>query len=739
MRSLSVPRSLPRRVALLGAVALLVPGAAATASAASAPMPPGAADAAVALPPVPAEERLQPWLAQRLSTPSEQPLRVMIGGQTTSAAIGAARAAGLTVSQTWDKVATVVATGTQGQVRAVVGQPGVRYVEGDKPLTYALDTAHLATRSEQALAEYRTRDGSRLDGTGVSVAVIDSGIDGTHPFFADDSADRSKVVANLEHVCGNVIGPSDDCFQQEPTNNTDANSFGGHGTHVAGIVAGSEVTTSSPAGTRLRGAAPGASLVGLSMGLTVTLINSSAAMNWVLEHHRNPCGTVDEQDVPPDPDCPPIRATNHSYGPLSEDEEGTSFEDAPAVTVELQRALVSEGITPVWAAGNSGGNGGVARTNPPGMDPTPGVLLVASYDDGGTGTREGRLSQFSSRGRQGDTATYPDLSAPGELITSSCRPELLICRGTPAYDGGNYQSIGGTSMAAPYVAGVVAQLAQAAPTITPAGVENLLEDTAHKFGAGYEPDPGRNDDDETSFDKGHGLVDVLAAVGVLSPVFGPGPQPTQPPATAQPQPRTLDAACPPGRVPASSQTDDNGNFHERAINCVVWWEIALGRSSTDYDPEVAVSREQMASFVARLVQQAGGSLPSNPRNAFSDDDTSRHHDNINKLAQAGLVDGKGDGRFAPRETVTRAQMAKFIVNAYEYVSPNSLATSNDYFGDDEGDVLEDFINRSAAAGFTAGRNGRYEPRLPVLRDQMASFLARPLDLLVAEGTTPPHS
>lgn len=200
--------------------------------------------------------------------------------------------------------------------------------------------------------------------------------------------------------------------------------------------------------------------------------------------------------------------------------------------------------------------------------------------------------------------------------------------------------------------------------------------------------------------------------------------------------RDLDSACPEGRVPANSHTDHEGNVHDRAIECMVWWEIAKGTTNTDYDPEIAVNREQMASFVARLIEKAGGTLPSEARNAYSDDDTSHHHANINKLAAAGLVDGKGDGRFAPRETVSRAQMAKFIVNAYEFVSDRTLDDSADYFGDDNGDQLESFINKSAAAGFTTGRNGGYEPRLPVLRDQMASFLARDLDLLVNEGTTP---
>jgi hypothetical protein len=82
-------------------------------------------------------------------------------------------------------------------------------------------------------------------------------------------------------------------------------------------------------------------------------------------------------------------------------------------------------------------------------------------------------------------------------------------------------------------------------------------------------------------------------------------------------------------------------------------------------------------------------------------------------------------------------MAKFLVNGYELRSDSSLDGSTDYFADDDTSTHEDDINKSAAAGFTAGRGGdRYEPGKDVLRDSMASFLARSLDLLVQEGTTP---
>jgi serine protease AprX len=464
-------------------------------------------------PAVPVAERLQPWLAEQLATGTTAALPVMVSGETTAAAVAAVEAAGLTRLQTWDKVGIVVAQGTPDQLRAVVGQPGVRYVEGDQPLAYTLDTAHEATRSDQALATYSAPDGSRLDGKGVTVAVIDSGIDGTHPFFTRDG--ESKVVQNRKNACGATFFPAlnEACFQQAPTNDTDNPSAGGHGTHVAGIVAGYETTTSTPSQVPLRGAAPEATLVGLSVGAAIGLLDSNAAMNWVVEHQQNPCRSAAAQTASEvDAECPPIRATNHSYGPLSEDEQGTTFAENSA-TVTIQRTLISQGVTPVWAAGNSGGDGSVARTNPPAMDPTPGVLMVASYDDGQNGNRDNQLSGFSSRGKDGAPGSYPDISAPGDLITSSCRPSLAVCQGAPSYDTGDYQTISGTSMATPYVAGVVAQLVQADPAIAPGEVEELIEDNAHKFeaGAAYEADP-LNADDTTSFDKGHGLVDVAATL-----------------------------------------------------------------------------------------------------------------------------------------------------------------------------------------------------------------------------------
>jgi serine protease AprX len=213
--------------------------------------------------------------------------------------------------------------------------------------------------------------------------------------------------------------------------------------------------------------------------------------------------------------CPPIKVTNNSYGPTG----GGEF-DPNSATVKLQRALAAEGVVTVWAAGNDGGDGTTSLTNPPGQDPTGGILSVASYYDEATGTRDGVVSDYSSRGLAGDPSTWPDVSAPGEDITSSCRPYLPICstglapqNGPGLLDIGTFNTISGTSMAAPHIAGIVAQLFQADPTATPAEVEAAITGTAYRYtdGAAYTAVGNRT----TSYDKGTGLVDVVAAVAAL--------------------------------------------------------------------------------------------------------------------------------------------------------------------------------------------------------------------------------
>jgi subtilisin family serine protease len=484
-----------RRSAGAVAGALLVAGVLTTSPAAAAPPP--------SLAPV------QDFLAGQLGTLSAAvPTTVLVHGQDIAAARAAVDATGMHLVTEFEQIGVAVARGTAGQVQAARAEPGVTYLEGNAPIAFADQTSNLATRGAEAASTLTGANGLPLDGSGVSVAVIDSGVDPTHPYLQDADG-GSAVVASLKSVCLDESTATTDCVVRVPgVLDTDTLSAGGHGTHVNGIVAGRPTTLSD--GTRLSGAAPGASLVDISTGAVLLIVGADSALNWVLENHGHPCGAGVPADV-----CPPIKVTNNSYGPTG----GGAF-DPQSATVKLQRALAAQGVVTVWAAGNDGGDGSASLTNPPGQDPTGGILSVASFYDQATGTRDGAVSDYSSRGLATDPSTWPDVSAPGEDITSSCRLYLPICAtglapqsGPGPLDVGTFNTISGTSMAAPHIAGIVAQLFQADPTATPAEIEAAITGTAYRYtgGAAYATAGGRT----TSYDKGTGLVDVVAAVRSL--------------------------------------------------------------------------------------------------------------------------------------------------------------------------------------------------------------------------------
>jgi subtilisin family serine protease len=458
---------------------------------------------------VPSPAGVQAFLAEQLGTVgSDVPITVLVHGTDIAAARSAVAASGMRPVTEFEQIGVAVARGTAAQVQAAGGEPGVTYLEGNAPIDLADQTSNTATRGAEAGSTLTGTNGQALDGSGVSVAVIDSGVDPTHPFLQDADG-GSAVVANLKSICLDESTTTTDCVVPVPgIVDTDTLSGGGHGTHVNGIVAGRPTTLYD--GTQLSGAAPGASLVSISTGAVLLIVGADSALNWVLENHEHPCGAGVSADV-----CPPIKVTNNSYGPTG----GGEF-DPESATVKLQRALAAEGVVTVWAAGNDGGDGSASLTNPPGQDPTGGILSVASSYDLATGSRDGVVSEYSSRGLAADPSTWPDLSAPGEDITSSCRLYLPICatglapqNGPGLLDVGTFNTISGTSMAAPHIAGIVAQLFQADPTATPAEIEAALTGTAYRYsdGAAYTTVGDRT----TSYDKGAGLVDVVAAVEAL--------------------------------------------------------------------------------------------------------------------------------------------------------------------------------------------------------------------------------
>jgi len=203
---------------------------------------------------------------------------------------------------------------------------------------------------------------------------------------------------------------------------------------------------------------------------------------------------------------------------------------------------------------------------------------------------------------------------------------------------------------------------------------------------------------------------------------------TAPPPPAV-QPRLIGTACP-SDVPSGAFTDVPADSpHRRTIDCVAWRDIAEGTGEGRFSPTLLVSRAQMASFVARMMTVAGTSLPSAPPDAFDDDDGLVHELRINQLAALGVVDGVAPRTYAPNRDVTRAQVAAILARAVIETGTTLSSSPTDYFVDDESSVHELRINQLAAVGVATGTSaGYYSPEASTRRDQMASMLARALDL-----------
>ena len=199
--------------------------------------------------------------------------------------------------------------------------------------------------------------------------------------------------------------------------------------------------------------------------------------------------------------------------------------------------------------------------------------------------------------------------------------------------------------------------------------------------------------------------------------------------------RDIGPACPGAVVPAST-FDDLGvaNPHAPAVNCVAWWQVTQGVTALRYAPTGFVTRGQMATFLIRFLESSGGQVPPSAPAAFPDVAGHPHADSINRLAAMGIVGGFADGLYRPNASVTRAQMASFIARTWEQRTGTPLPADADHFEDDSLDTHERNINAIAQAGIAGGVTPvRYDPASPVRRDQMATFLARSMAELVANG------
>ena len=319
-------------------------------------------------------------------------------------------------------------------------------------ISFDRQVAGVADRTGATVGARQVRQELGLDGTGVGIAVIDSGVTSWHDDLAGTSAQR--VVHFVDLVNGRSV-PYDDY---------------GHGTHVAGIVAGNGYDS----GGARTGMAPGAHLVALKAldgsgrGRISDVIG---ALGYVVAHK----------------DAWNVRIVNLSIAAGVFE----SFTTDP-LTLAAKRA-VDAGLVVVAAAGNFGRDpegrtqyGGVtAPAN------APWVITVGASSHSGTEDRsDDAMAAFSSRGPTYlDHAAKPDLVAPGVGSESLSDPESrfyttkanALLPGTVETAYLPYLSLSGTSMAAPVVSGTVALMLQANPALRPNEVKAILQYTARSF------------------------------------------------------------------------------------------------------------------------------------------------------------------------------------------------------------------------------------------------------------------
>lgn len=170
--------------------------------------------------------------------------------------------------------------------------------------------------------------------------------------------------------------------------------------------------------------------------------------------------------------------------------------------------------------------------------------------------------------------------------------------------------------------------------------------------------------------------------------------------------------------------DDDGNVHEGYIEAVAAEGITSGCGPGDYCPSRTVTRAQMATFLARALGLDTSAAPDH----FTDDDGSIFEPSINAVAQANITSGCGGTDFCPGDPVTRAQMAAFLVRAFDLP-----AAADSVVFDDVGPFYAPDVASLAAAGITGGCGGdSFCPGDPVRRAQMATFLGKALGLTPVE-------
>jgi serine protease AprX len=349
-------------------------------------------------------------------------------------------------------VNAIVADLPLANVLTLSNQANVKYISLDRVLAPNLSNAAPAIN---AFAAWQ----SGYTGAGIGIALVDSGVS-AHPDLNGGFLGLSRVVWNQSFVSGNLSA---------------ADQYG-HGTHVAGLIAGDGASsTGSKYSRTFEGIAPGAHLVNLRVldqngegndSTVIAAINTAIALKPLFN----------------------IRVMNLSLGR----EVYESYQLDPLC--QAVEAAWKAGIVVVVSAGNNGrtqASEGYGTVTSPGNDPY--VITVGAMKPMGTPTRlDDLIASYSSKGpTAGDAVVKPDVVAPGNLLVSLESPNSTLYNGFPGnqvpysyyVNGGSsassssYFTLSGTSMAAGVVSGAVADMLQKSPSLTPDQVKARFQES----------------------------------------------------------------------------------------------------------------------------------------------------------------------------------------------------------------------------------------------------------------------
>jgi serine protease AprX len=357
-------------------------------------------------------------------------------------------------------------------IRQLEARPEIFRIHHDRPI------GKENYRTAVTLGSFAAREYYGYTGKGIGVAVIDSGIASWHDDLSNKTSkiypySNQRVTKFVDFVNGQAQ-PYDD---------------NGHGTHVAGIIAGNGKDSNG----QKAGVAPEADLVVLKVldaNGVGTISGIISALNWIAVNHA----------------AYNIRVVNMSVGAKINESYWTD-----PLTLAA-KAVVDKGIVVVTAAGNFGKNGqgqlqygGIAAPAN-----APWVLTVGASSTEGTFTRwDDKIASYSSSGPTFiDFGAKPDVVAPGTGIVSLAAPGStfyfnklnFLVNGSTLLGFKPYLTLSGTSMAAPAVAGTVALMLQANPNLTPNLVKAILQYTAQQHHA------------YNALRQGAGFVNALGAV-----------------------------------------------------------------------------------------------------------------------------------------------------------------------------------------------------------------------------------